>query len=239
MSVIRAKAARVESHRSFDKTRGDFVRKISRLWFFYSCAVLLLSSCSQLSDNSGVDQVQAPFEPLSCIAVLPAATSASAGNDDTLDYTEAQSLEEGATYADEIMQQELTGNPRIRILNANQVATLAPEIDGGMTGTLAAIGQKLNCDGVLQTTVRRYQQREGTEYAVDAPAAVDFAMVLRHAGTGHVLWSTDFREEQQSLLSNIFSFSKAKSRGFKWVTVEQLMEQGMKQRLDECPYLHE
>jgi hypothetical protein len=169
--------------------------------------------------------------------VLPAGTSV--GNDDTIDYAEAQSLEEGATYATDVMRRVLQGDPRVRILNANQVATLAPEIDGGMTGTIAAIGQKLNCEGVLQTTVRRYQQREGTEYAVDEPAAVDFSMVLRHAGTGRVLWSTDFREEQQSLLSNIFSFSKAKSRGFKWVTVEQLMEQGMKQRLDKCPYLHE
>ncbi len=211
--------------------------KISRLCFLYSCAVLLLSSCSQLSGDKGNDHINAPVEPLSCIVVLPAGTSV--GNDDTIDYTEAQSLEEGATYATDVMRRELQGNPRVRILNANQVATLAPEIDGGMVGTVAAIGQKLNCDGVLQTTVRRYQQREGTKYAVDEPASVDFSMVLRHAGTGHVLWSTDFREEQQSLLSNIFSFSKAKSRGFKWVTVEQLMEQGIKQRLDECPYLHE
>jgi len=213
------------------------VGKISRLCFLYSCAVILLSSCSQLSGSSGSDPLNAPLEQLSCIAVLPAGTSV--GNDDTIDYTEAQFLEAGATYATDVMRRELQGNPRVRILNANQVATLAPEIDGGMTGTIAAIGQKLNCDGVLQATVRRYQQREGTEYAVDTPAAVDFAMALRHAATGRVLWSTDFREEQQSLLSNIFSFSKAKNRGFKWVTVEQLMEQGMKQRLDECPYLHE
>lgn len=239
MSVTRAEIIRAKVHCSFLKTIGDFVGKISRLCFFYSCAVLLLSSCSQLSDGSGIDQVQVPLEPLSCIAVLPAGTSASAGNDETIDYAEAQALQEGAAYATDVMRLELKENPRVRLLNANQVATLVPEIAGGMTGTVAAIGKKLNCDGVLLTTVRRYQQRQGTEYAADAPAVVDFSMVLRHSATGTVLWSTDFREEQQSLLSNIFSFSKAKTRGFKWVSVEQLMEQGMKQRLDECPYLHE
>lgn len=211
--------------------------KISRLCFLYSCAVLLLSSCSQLFDSSGIDQAQVAIEPLSCIAVLPAGTST--GNDETIDYGEAQALQKGAAYADDVMRQELVGNPRVRLLNSNQVASLVPEIAGGMTRTIAAIGKEMNCDGVLQTTIRRYQQREGTEYAAETPAAVDFFMVLRHSGTGTVLWSTDFREEQQSFLSNILTFSKAKSRGFKWLSVEQLLEQGMKQRLNECPYLHE
>lgn len=213
--------------------------KISRLYFFYGCAVFLLLSCSQLSDSSGIDQADVPADvpvvTISCIAVLPAGTSA--GIDDTIDYAKMQSLEEGAINADEVMRRELQGNPLVRILNANQVATLAPEIAGGMAGTVAAIGKKMNCDGVLLTTVRRYQQREGTGYAAGTPAAIDFSMVLRHSGTGRVLWSADFREEQQSLLSNLFSFSKAKDRGFKWVSAEQLMEQGIKQRLHECPYL--
>jgi hypothetical protein len=237
MSVTRAEIIRADAHCSFLKTIGDFVGKISRLCFFYSCAVLLLSSCSQHSGSDGNDEAQVPIQPLSCIAVLPAGTSA--GNDAAIEYEEARSLQEGAAYANDVLRLELAGNPRVRFLNSNQVATLVPEIAGGMTGTVAAIGKKMNCDGVLLTTVRRYQQRQGTEYAADAPAFVDFSMVLRHSGTGTVLWSTDFREEQQSFLSNVFTFSKAKTRGFKWVSAEQLMEQGMKQRLGECPYLHE
>lgn len=237
MSVTRAEIIRAEAHCSFLKTIGDFVGKISRLCFFYSCVVLLLSACAQHSGSDGNDEAQVPIQLLSCIAVLPAGTST--GNDETIDYEEAQALQEGAAYADDVMRQELAGNPRVRLLNSNQVASLVPEIAGGMTRTIAAIGKKMNCDGVLQTTIRRYQQREGTEYAAETPAAVDFAMILRHSGTGTILWSTDFREEQQSFLSNILTFSKAKSRGFKWISVEQLLEQGMKQRLNECPYLRE
>jgi hypothetical protein len=199
------------------------------------CVVLLLSSCSSKSDNAGDRQVQVSVEPLSCIAVLPARTSVD--QDDTIVYAEAQSLEQGATYATGLIKDTLKGNPKVRILNSNQVAALVPEISGGISGTVAALGQKLNCDGVLLTTVRRYTQREGTEYSVDSPAAVDFNMVLRDSGNGNVLWSAEFREKQESFLSNIFSFSIAKSRGFKWITVEELMEQGIKERLDECPYL--
>ena len=210
-------------------------KKISRLILFYGCAVLLLSSCSTQSGSDGSRQVQTAIEPLSCIAVLPARTSVD--QDETVLYAEAQSLEQGATFATEIIKRELKGNPKVLILGSNQVATLVSEVSGGISGTVAALGQKMNCDGVLSTTVRRYTQRDGTEYSVDSPAAVDFFMVLRNSANGNILWSADFREQQESFLSNVFSFSKAKSRGFKWITVEQLMEQGIKERLDECPYL--
>jgi hypothetical protein len=211
------------------------VEKKSRLLLFYCCAVILLSSCSSQSGSGGSRQVQAPLQPLSCIAVLPASTSV--GKDETIIYAEAQSLEKGAVYATDVIKRELKGNPRVRILSSNQLESLVPEISGGVSGTVAALGQKLNCDGVLMTTVRSYKQREGTEYSADSPASVDFFMVLRHSDNGNVLWSADFREKQESFLSNIFSFTKARKRGFKWVSVEQLMEQGIKERLGECPYL--
>jgi hypothetical protein len=211
------------------------VGKISGLFLFYGCVVILLSSCSSLSGNDQSLQVQAPLESLSCIVVLPAGTSV--GKDETIDFEEAQSLEKGAAYATEVIGNELKDNPRVRIMRSNQVTSLIPEVSGGVIGTFTELGKKLNCDAVLLTTVRRYQQREGTEYAADSPASVDFSMALRRSDNGNVLWSTEYREKQQSFLSNIFSFTKAKDRGFKWVSVEQLMTQGIKERLAQCPYL--
>jgi hypothetical protein len=211
------------------------VGKISGLFLFYGCVVILLSSCSSLSGNDDSLQIQAPLESLSCIVVLPAGTSV--GKDETIDFEEAQSLEKGADYATEIIRNELKDNPRVRIMRSNQVTSLIPEDSGGVTGTFTELGKKLNCDAVLLTTVRRYQQREGTEYAADSPASVNFSMALRRTDNGNVLWSTEYREKQQSFLSNIFSFAKAKDRGFKWVSVEQLMTQGIKERLAQCPYL--
>lgn len=210
-------------------------KKIVRFILSYGCALIMLSSCSSKTESVGSRQVHAPIEPLSCIAVLPARTSVDL--DETVVYAEAQALEQGAGYATEIMKRELKANHKVHFLSSSQVAELAPEISGGISGTVAALGKKLNCDGVLLTTVRRYTQREGTEYSAESPASVDFFMVLRDSGNGSVLWTAEFREKQQSFLSNIFSFSKAKSRGFKWITVEELMEQGIKERLDDCLYL--
>jgi hypothetical protein len=195
-----------------------------------------MSSCSSPSGNRGNNQDKASLVPLSCIAVLPAGTSVS--EDETIGIEEAQSLEKGAAYATDVMRNELKDHPDVRIMSSNEVSSLIPEISGGKIGTVIALGQKLNCDGALLTTVYRYKQREGTEYAADSPAAVNFSMVLRHTKNGNVLWSADFREKQQSFLSNIFSFTQAKKRGFKWISVEELMEQGIKERLNDCPYLN-
>lgn len=211
------------------------MEKSLRIVFSYACAVLFLCSCASQSANDKDRQTQAALKNITCIAVLP--VSSSVGQDDTVNYNEARSLEKGEAYADQVLQRELQENPKVRFYTAGQLASFVPEISGGMIGTDAALGQKLHCDAVLMTTLRRYKQREGTEYSADAPAAVDFSMVLRDTTDGKLLWYADVREKQQSFLENIFSFDKAKKRGFKWISVEQLLEQGIKEKLAECPYL--
>ncbi len=62
-------------------------------------------------------------------------------------------------------------------------------------------------------------------------------MRLVEVKTKAVLWSADFDETQESLMSNILAFNKAQSRGFKWVSVENLVRQGIKERIADCPYL--
>ncbi len=145
--------------------------------------------------------------------------------------------EKGAAHATSFMADKLSGNSKVRMINSAQMSHAVNEVSGGFSGTIAALGEKVNCEGVLITTIRRYVQRDGTELAVDTPASADFEMVLRHAPTGAMLWSADFQETQEPLLSNIFSFNKMQKRGFHWVTAEELLEQGLQQRLDECPYL--
>ncbi len=207
------------------------MERLFRILVLCSCAVFLLASCAA---NIGGDGGNAPasLQPLSCIAVLPA--GASADKEETLSYDDARALETGATYATTVLDRELAGRPAVRILNSSQVA---PEILGGISGMVAEIGKKVNCQGVLLTTVRRFKQRVGTEYASEEPASVDLIMVLLHAETGAVLWTADVRETQESFFENILSFDKMQRRGFKWITAEQLLEQGMAERLTTCPYL--
>ena len=89
----------------------------------------------------------------------------------------------------------------------------------------------------MMITVHRYRQRQGGDLAADSPASASFEIRLIDARTKAVLWSADFDETQESLLSNILTFNKAQSRGFKWVTVETLISQGLQERLADCPFL--
>jgi hypothetical protein len=209
------------------------VRRLSKIFAVSSLSIIFLASCS--ANFGDGNQSQAPLRPLSCIAVLPAGTSVD--NDKTVNHEQARSLENGAAYATGILARELSGNSKARVISVNQAATLAPEVSGGLIGMVSAIGKKVGCDGVLVTTVRRFKQREGTEYASDDPASADLHMALIHASSGAVLWTADFRETQESFLDNILTFDKMQNRGFKWVSVEQLVEQGITERLATCPYL--
>jgi hypothetical protein len=209
------------------------VRRISKILAVCSVSILFLASCSV---NTGDDQqTQAALKPLSCIAVLPAGTAVD--KDETVSFEQARSLENGAVYATGIMARELNGNVKVRIVSINQTAALAPEVSGGVFGMVSAVGKKVGCDGVLVTTVRRFKQREGTEYASDDPASADLNMALIHAANGAVLWTAEIRETQESFLDNILTFDKVQNRGFKWVSVEEMVEQGIIERLASCPYL--
>jgi len=212
------------------------VKKVFSSIVILSSVLLWLSSCSLFSEKGHGTVVKTPIEPLACIVVLPASTSV--GKSDTINYTDARNLEKGADVVTSVMSRELAGNSKVRVLTSNQISTLIPEVSGGISGTVAALGKKLNCDGVLTTTVGRFRQREGGEYASESPASATFKMVLRRASTGSILWSADFKETQESFLSNVFSFDKAKGRGFKWITAEELLEQGVMERLAVCPYLN-
>lgn len=207
------------------------MERLFRILVLCGCAVVLLASCAA---NNDADSGNAPasLQPLTCIAVLPAGTSAD--KEETLSYDDARFLETGATFATTVLARELSGHAAVRILGSGQVA---PAISGGLSGMVAEIGKKVNCQGVLLTTVRRFKQRVGTEYASEEPASVDLSMVLVHAETGAVLWTADVRETQESFFDNILSFDKVQRRGLKWVTAEQLLEQGMAERLAACPYL--
>ena len=212
------------------------MKKVLSTVILCCCVPLWLSSCSSLSEKGQGAAVKAPIEPLACIIVFPATTSV--GKSDTIKYSDARDLEKGSTLATSVISKELADNPKVRVLTSSQISTLIPEVSGGFSGTIAALGKKLNCDGVLTTTVGRFKQREGGKYASESPASAEFSMILRRASTGSVLWSADFKETQESVLSNIFSLNKAQSRGFKWISVEELLEQGVKERLAACPYLN-
>ncbi len=213
------------------KLKGDSVRRMLKIFAVCYVSIFLASCSAGIGDHT---EKQAPLKTLSCVAVMPAGSSVD--KEDAGDSENARSLVNGAAFVTEIMARQLNGNNRVRLVNSQKAASLAPEVSGGLSGMVGTIGKQLGCDGVLITTVRRFKQRGGTEYASDDPASADLHMALLHT-SGAVLWTADYRETQESLLDNVLSFDKMQARGFKWLSVEQLVEQGLAERLATCPYL--
>lgn len=99
------------------------------------------------------------------------------------------------------------------------------------------VGKELGADGVLAGYVYRYREREGYEYAVEQPASVAFGVHLLRVSDGAFVWKGIFDKTQRTLMENVFDVSTfIRGRG-KWVTAEQLSEEGVDKILETFPGL--
>ena len=199
-------------------------------------AVLGASGCGLTRTEPGetTQAAQAAQEQVTCIGVLPAASArvpqGAAGEE------KARSLRQGAETMDRLLRQELQGQASVHFVGQDLLAGL--ELTGGESPPELArlVGERIGCNGVLETEVSRFAERDGGKYSVEAPAAVAFVFRLFAVDSGAVLWSATFDETQTSVMENLYEWKKAKSRGFSWVTAEGLMLEGITAKLEQSPY---
>lgn len=194
--------------------------------------VTLISSCSTKQAPPNEEQRQEARLQVPCIVVLPVVTDLKA--DESMTYNKASVLEEGAAVLDQAIAEALMGHDNVRLLSKRQLTSLLPESETAQAALYTKIGKELNCNAVLKTTLSRYQQRVGGDYGVDSPASAMFFMELTNTADGSLIWSSTFRETQQSLMSNILSAHKY---GLKWLKVEELVTMGVTEIVEQCPYL--
>jgi hypothetical protein len=93
------------------------------------------------------------------------------------------------------------------------------------------IGQMVYADAVLTGRVQRYRERVGDEWGAKSPASVAFVLDLIDVRRGDVIWSARFDETQKSLSENIFAIGDIGQRGVRWLTAEQLTQEGVRKAL--------
>lgn len=209
----------------------------------FSCTLIVLASCSvMLSGCGGKVEGSAktglvPPSQIRCIGVLPAAALIK-GQSVPVYLPEDKSLQRGVQVMNGMLSQELTGNDKIRFVGIDQIAAL--ELTGGERPLALArmIGESINCNAVLESTVKRFTERVGGRYSVESPASVAFEMRLIAFDTSSILWSAKFDEVQQSVFENILEWNKANFRGFTWITAEELMEEGVSGKLAASSYFN-
>jgi TolB-like protein len=123
----------------------------------------------------------------------------------------------------------MAGMPNWQIVSENEVRevgqTLAPSSEAVR---LRQIGQGVYADAVLAGRMQRYRERVGDEWGAKSPASVAFVLDLVDVRRGDVIWSVRFDETQKSLSENIFALGDIGQRGVRWLTAEQLTQEGVK-----------
>ncbi|MEN8189143.1 MAG: hypothetical protein ABFS19_04805 [Thermodesulfobacteriota bacterium] len=194
--------------------------------------LLLMAGCAGTTQKGEEEKA---LQKISCISVVPAVPLSEA--EGALARQQKTELEQGTVLIDRVIGDELAGVADVRILNSTQMEGLLSDAGGGRLAWIKSIARGSGCDAVLYVTVKRYRERVGGELAAGQPASASFDMTLVHGESGVRLWSTSFDETQEALFSNLLSMKKASSRGFKWISVEQMVSEAVRARLAECPYL--
>lgn len=182
----------------------------------------LAVGCLMVATGCADTEAPAPVaaEPeiaISCIAVMPA--RAVIDSETVTSLADEKSLAEGRLVLNSLLRQQLTD--KVRFVPEDQAAAKGPQV-----------AARLKCNAVLETTLSRYRERVGSQYGVQDSAAVTFAYKLTDANSGRVLCHGRFDEKQQPVMDNLL-----KSRGLSWLTAEELMRDGLRERLGQCVYL--
>lgn len=199
-------------------------------------SLLLLSvGCSKKIDTSPASQV--PDYAVTCIGVLPVAIADNF--DEIVSAAEKKQLQNGVQVLNELLKQQFISRPDVRLVSDGQISGMDENLPAQPLARARVVADRLSCNTVLETTLRRYKDRVGGQYTAKDPASVAFDFRLIAIPEGTVLCSGTFDEVQQSVMENLFNFKSATERGFTWVTAEQLMWEGLRARFSECPYLTE
>jgi hypothetical protein len=197
-------------------------------------SLLLLSvGCSKKTATSPVSYV--PDYVVTCVGVLPVAIADNF--DEIVPAAEKKQLQNGVQILNELLKQQFISRPDVRLVSDGQISGMDENLPAKSLARARVVADRLSCNTVLETTLRRYKDRVGGKFFAKDPASVAFDFRLIAIPEGTVLCSGTFDEVQQSVMENLFNFKNATERGFTWVTAEQLMREGLRARFSECPYL--
>jgi hypothetical protein len=112
----------------------------------------------------------------------------------------------------------------------------AEQPDLSLTEQARKIGEELKVSAVLAGHVYAFIEREGGAYGIRRPASVGFELLLINVKEGQVLWKGSYYETQQSLFSDISTFSLFMKRKGRWQTATELADYGMEEVLAASPW---
>jgi len=196
------------------------------------CCFIAAAGCAKKEGPASV--ATDPNVAISCIAVMP--VQPSVDFEEIISPAEKKTLKDGSQVMDGLLKQFLTGKANARFVAEGQGAGKRTEGVANNLVNARQIADQFKCNAVLETTLSQYADRVGGPYGAKESAAVTFTYRLYETGSGKVLCHGRFDEKQQSVMDNLLTLPKAQSRGLNWLTAEELLREGVKERLGQCAY---
>ncbi len=128
----------------------------------------------------------------------------------------------------------LAAEPGWQIVSDHEVEEVAQTI-GPLTDVAhqRRLGEAVYADAVMTGRVLRYRERIGNEIGAKSPASVAFVVDLIDVRRGDIVWSAHFDETQKPLSENLFAIGEFGQRGFRWLSADQLMLEGVKKAVNQ------
>ncbi|HWH78187.1 MAG TPA: hypothetical protein VNT76_12480 [Candidatus Binatus sp.] len=199
--------------------------------------LLLLASCSFGPGNlQSRHSTDLEARKIRRIAVLPPSVMVSAApqripfNTSTELRSEREAPENLARY----IYSAMAALPNWQIISENEVREVTQSLPAdGEASRLRRIGEMVYADAVITGRMQRFRERVGDEWGAKSPASVSFVLDLIDVRRGDVIWSASFDETQKSLSENIFALGDISLRGVRWLSAEQLTQEGVKKAIGQ------
>ena len=124
--------------------------------------------------------------------------------------------------------------PNWQIVSESEVREVSESAaSAGDAARLKQIGEMVYADAVIVGRLLRYRERVGDEWGAKSPASVAFVLELIDVRRGDVIWSSRFDETQKALSENIFALGDIGQRGIRWLSADQLAQEGVKKAVGQ------
>jgi hypothetical protein len=206
---------------------------------FLTLALLFVASCSFGSGNleSG-HSTDLEARRVRRIAVLPPNDSPAARPTTPAGSTEPKNPErDAAETLAKIVYSAMAAMPNWQIVSDAEVREVSQPLSvANDSARVRQIGEMVYADAVIIPRVRRFRERVGDEWGAKSPASVAFVLELIDVRRGDIIWHASFDETQKSLSENIFALGDIGTRGVRWLSAEQLAQDGVRKAVGQ---LHE
>jgi hypothetical protein len=133
-----------------------------------------------------------------------------------------------------LVHSAMVAMPTWQIVSDTEVRDLAESVAlSNDMARIRKIGELVYADAVLTGRVLRFRERVGSEIGVKSPASVAFTLDLIDVQRGDVIWTARFDETQKGLSENILSLGDIRERGIRWLTAEQLAQDGVRKVINQ------